>query len=143
MKHLPVVIAFLGSLLLVTAPAVAQQRGSGQNLTRHFDPSTVETVSGVVARIDSVSAPRGPFVGVHLQLETPDTTLPVHLGPAPFLARQSFAPQVGDSLTVRGSRVTMQNAPALIAVEVHHGTQSVQLRDATGRPAWRGQRPRQ
>lgn len=129
------------SILLMTAPALAQQRG-GPDRARLFDPSTVETVRGIVARIDSVSGPRRSGVGLHLQLETDATTLPVHLGPAWFLADRSLAPQVGDSLTVRGSRITMQGTPALIAMEVQHGGRSVHLRDARGRPAWRGQRPR-
>jgi hypothetical protein len=84
-----------------------------------------------------MQSPGGPFLGLHLQLQTEATTLPVHLGPAWFLADQSFALQTGDSLAVRGSRVTMQNAPALIAVEVRRGDQSLRLRDDAGRPEWR------
>lgn len=139
MKHVLIAIAGLVGVLLMTSPAIAQQRG-GSNPTRLFDPSTVTTVRGVVTRVDSVQASRGPSVGIHLQLQTAATTLPVHLGPAWYLADQSFTLQAGDSLMVRGSRVTMEDTPTLIAVELHRGDQSLRLRDDAGRPAWRAPR---
>lgn len=130
-------------ILLVASPALAQQRGGpGQRANRLFDPATIETVAGVIARIDSVQSPRGPSVGLHLQLQTEAMTLPVHLGPSWFLADQSFVFQTGDSLSVRGSRVTIDNAPALIAVEVRRSDQSLRLRDESGRPQWRPRRQR-
>lgn len=139
MKRLLIVLTLAVPLILLTAtPALAQQRGGpGQRANRLFDPATIETATGVIASIDSMQSPRGPFVGLHLQLQTEETTLPVHLGPAWYLTDQSFVLQTGDSLAVRGSRVTMQDAPALIAVEVHRGDQSLRLRDDTGRPQWR------
>ena len=134
-------ISFLALTLVVATPALAQQRGQGRNAAnRMYDPSTVETVQGVVARIDTMQSRRGPSQGLHLQLQTGDTELPVHLGPTWFFADQSFTFGVGDSLTVRGSRVTMGNADALIAAEVHRGDQSLRLRNDAGQPAWRGQR---
>jgi hypothetical protein len=130
-------------MLLVASPALAQQRGGpGQRANRLFDPGTIETVTGVIVGIDSVQSPRGRSIGLHLQLQTEAMTLPVHLGPTWFLADQSFAFQTGDSLAVRGSRVTMDKAPALIAVEVRRGDQSLRLRDESGRPQWRPRRQR-
>ncbi len=134
-------ISALALLLVLTSPALAQQRGQGRNAAdRMFDPATVETVSGTIARIDTMQSRRGPSQGIHLQLQTDDTTLPVHLGPTWFFADQSFALAVGDSLTVRGSRVPMDDANALIAAEIHRGEHTLQLRDDTGQPVWRGQR---
>lgn len=130
-------LVLLISLLFVEAPVLAQQRGQGQTM---FNPQTIETLSGIITRIDSVQAPRGRYTGIHLQLRMTDDTLPVHLGPAWYLEDQPFVLHVGDSLTVRGSRVTMQDAPTIIAAEVHQGDQSLLLRDETGRPLWRGQR---
>lgn len=136
-------ICALVLLLVLTGPALAQQRGEGRNAaSRMFDASTVETVRGMITRVDSVKSSRGPSMGMHVQLQTNGDTLAVHLGPRWYLEEQSFAPQVDDTLAVRGSRVTMRGAPALIAAEVHHGDRTLVLRDAEGRPVWRGQRRR-
>lgn len=119
-------------------PAYAQQPPG----PRLFNPATIETAVGVVARVDSVQGPRGRAVGIHVQLQTGADTLAVHLGPAWYLADQSWAPQVGDTLTVRGSRVTVRGAPALIAMQVQGTPPPVRLRDAQGRPLWRSLRRR-
>jgi len=142
MTRRSVALFIVASLFVATAPAVAQQRGNPQPSNRLFDPATVETMSGVITRIDSVQSARGPSTGIHVQLQTTGDTLPVHLGPAWFLTDQSMMLAVGDSLTVRGSRVTLQNAPALIAAEVRHGSRLLRLRNDAGRPVWRRQHPR-
>jgi len=135
-------IGVLVLLLMLTAPVLAQQRGEERRAVSIFDPATVETVRGVITRIDSVESRRGPSTGIHLQLQTSGEVLAVHLGPSWYVEEQSFAPQVNDSLTVHGSRVMVQNAPAIIAAEVLHNERSLRLRDTQGRPVWRGQRPR-
>lgn len=135
-------IGALALLLMLTAPVLAQQRGEGRRAAPIFDPSTVETVRGVITRIDSVESRRGPSTGIHLQLQTSGEVLAVHLGPSWYFEEQSFAPQVNDSLTVHGSRVMVQDAPAIIAAEVLHSARSLRLRDTQGRPLWRGQRRR-
>jgi len=133
-------IGALVLLLVLTTPVLAQQRGQGRNAeARLFDPATVERVSGVITRVDSVDSRRGPSTGIHLQLQANGDTLAVHLGPRWYMEEQAFAPQANDSLSVRGSRVTVQGAPAIIAAEVRHGARALRLRDAQGRPAWRGQ----
>lgn len=140
-RSLFVALSLVALLWAMSTPALAQQRGQGRTAAdRMFDPATVETVKGVIARIDTVQSRRGPSKGLHLQLQMADATLPVHLGPTWFFADQSFAFATDDSLTVRGSRVTMGGADALIAAELRRGDQSLQLRDETGRPVWRGQR---
>jgi hypothetical protein len=139
LRHVLPLIALVAPGLVLTLPAQAQHE-RGPQRQRIFNPETVQTVSGTVVGVDSVQSRRGPSTGLHLQLQTGGDTLTVHLGPSWYFERQSFAPQVGDSLAARGSRVTVQGAPALIAVEVLHGTRSLRLRDAQGRPVWRGQR---
>jgi len=136
-------IGALMLLLVLTTPVLAQQRGQGRNAeARMFDASTVETVRGMITRVDSVDSRRGPSTGIHLQLQTNGDTLAVHLGPSWYMEEQAFAPQVDDSLSVHGSRVTVQDVPAIIAAEVRYGERALRLRDAQGRPAWRGQRRR-
>jgi len=45
----------------------------------------------------------------------------------------------GDAITVKGSKVTFEGKPALIAVSVTKGATTLVFRDASGVPAWSGQ----
>ena len=45
----------------------------------------------------------------------------------------------GDAITVKGSKVTFEGEPALIAVSVTKGATTLVFRDASGVPAWSGQ----
>lgn len=103
-------MAVLGLLagLAASRPAAAQRPPAA----RLYDTTTGETVSGTVVRIDTVPARGGVEGGVHLQLRTARDTIPVHLGPAWYLARQSSVRlAAGDRVTVRGSRITVGGGP--------------------------------
>ena len=112
------------------------QRGMGP---MHYDTATVETLQGTVTRIDTLqSRMNSAMQGIHLQLDTGDETIEVHLGPLVYLRQEAVTLAVGNDIRVRGSRVTLNDAPALIAAELHHGDASWMLRDDDGRPKWRG-----
>lgn len=134
---LAAVLLLAGLVLTVDAWA---QRGD-----RMYDPSTVETVNGVVASIERVTPMQMQDCcggqGVHLTLTTnDDETLSVHLGPAWYLDNQAVQIAAGDEITVRGSRITYAGAPALIAANVTRGDDTLMLRDDQGFPRWRGWR---
>jgi hypothetical protein len=46
----------------------------------------------------------------------------------------------GDKATVRGSRVSIDGKPAIIAAEVTKDGQTLRLRDDNGLPLWAGAR---
>jgi hypothetical protein len=48
--------------------------------------------------------------------------------------------QKGDTIEVKGSRVTITGKPAIIAAEVKKGDNVLVLRDNNGIPAWTGWR---
>ena len=105
---------------------------------RMYDPATVVTVSGVVESTDTVAAERGMGYGVHLKLKTDKETVSVHLGPGWFMEKQETKIIVGDTIEVKGSRLTMENAPVIIAAEVRKGSSILKLRDENGVPVWAG-----
>ena len=45
-----------------------------------------------------------------------------------------------DRVEVKGSRITFQGKPAIIAAEITKDGQTLTLRDASGMPVWRGWR---
>ncbi len=118
-------------------------RGGGRAGGGFYDAKTVETVRGDVVGVEKVARGRGPYGGgVHVSLKTDKETLDVHLGPAWYLDREHFRVAPKEQLQVRGSRVTWQGRPALIAAEVRKGSHALKLRDENGLPVWRGRRSR-
>ncbi|WP_129125376.1 ubiquitin family protein [Geomonas oryzae] len=107
---------------------------------RLYDPAKVETLSGEVVRVETMPARKGPGSGIHLQLKTDQGTIPVHLGPSWFVERLDERIAKGDRVEVKGSRITFDGKPAIIAAEVKKGKEVLTLRDANGVPVWAGWR---
>jgi hypothetical protein len=140
-----VVGAFTICLALYFASGALAQPGMGRGAGpgpggRMYDPKTVETVSGEVLRVEAVQGRggRGGGHGVHLILKTDTGEVPVHLGPSWYLDKQGLKVTPGDHLEVRGSRITFEGKPAIIAAQVKKGDRSFTLRDDSGVPAWSG-----
>lgn len=130
----------------IMAPAYAQERPDptpANNVSlqrhRHFNPTTVETLSGKIVRVDQVASQgRRSGKGVHLSLQTSEETVDVHLGPSWYLNEQQFNLKSGDQVEVTGSRVKETSQPTIIAAKVKSGSTVLNLRDENGLPAWRG-----
>jgi hypothetical protein len=137
---------------LVLPPAASAQRGmqwqgsggwgGGGSYGRMYDPKTVATVSGEVVGLDYLTPAKGMGQGIHLLLRTDKETISVHLGPSWFIESQDVKIVKGDRIDVRGSRITFDQKPAIIAAEVTKGNEILKLRDDNGFPVWSGWRRR-
>lgn len=116
--------------------------GMGSEYGRMYDPKTVETVSGEVVSVDKITPAKGMSYGVHLTLKTGKETIPVHLGPGWYIEKQDTKIEPKDKVEVKGSRVTYEGKPAIIAAEVKKGDEVLKLRDENGIPVWSGWRRR-
>ena len=120
---------------LVTAVAIAATFGASSAIAqRNYDPKTVETVQGKVLSVEKTQQ-RGH--GVHLMLQTDKETIAVHLGPSWYIDKQTPKIETNDTITVTGSRVTVDGKPAIIAAQVKKGNEILKLRDENGIPVWR------
>ncbi|MGB3344208.1 MAG: hypothetical protein WBA61_09865 [Aequorivita sp.] len=131
--------------LLIASTNVNAQRGNngwGQNSNygRLFNANTMETISGTVEAVETISMDTKMSTGIHLKVKTKSLTVSVHLGPSWYLDNQDIQFEKGDKITVTGSRISYQNAPAIIAVEIVKGDDVLLLRDKTGFPVWSGWR---
>jgi hypothetical protein len=79
---------------------------------------------------------------MHLMLKTDKETISVHLGPGWYIENQDVKIDPKDKVEVKGSKITFQGKPALIAAEVKKGNEILKLRDENGFPAWSGWRRR-
>jgi hypothetical protein len=130
---------------LLLANASWAQPGMGQGGGVHFgtmwDAGSVSTVSGEVTAVEKYTPGRGgSSYGLRLTVKTDKETLPVILGPAVYIEQQHFAIAPKDTVEVKGSRLTIQGQPTVIAAEVKKGGQTLKLRDDKGVPLWLGQR---
>lgn len=129
--------------LFVVAPALSLAQGGpppgrGPGAMRMFDPATVVTVTGTVLGESRIDGGMG-HSGVRLSVNTSDGEIPVHLGPDFWLDKQTVKFAKGDEVTVKGSRITFDGKPAIIAESVAKGASTLVLRDAKGVPVWSGQ----
>jgi len=107
---------------------------------RMYNPATVATVTGEVVSVQEAVPAKGMTPGIHLSVKTAEGELPVHLGPIWFMERLDTPIEVGDKVEVKGSRVTFDEKPALIAGEIKKGDTVLVLRNEAGVPVWAGWR---
>lgn len=142
-------MARLGNVRLITLLAIAGlstavasepdwegEEGACHFYVRLWNPRTIESVTGVVTRIEPVSPGQHMPRGLVAELKLENETLPVHLGPAWFLAKEGLEVNRRDILEITGSRVTFAGKPALLAQTVRKGGKSFFLRDEAGIPTW-------
>lgn len=116
--------------------------GPGNPYARMYDPKTVETITGQVVKVDRITPLKGMSGGVHMTVKTDGEQISVHLGPAFYLENQDVKIEPKDKVEVKGSRVTFEGKPAIIAAEVKKGDEVLRLRDDNGFPMWSGWRRR-
>ena len=114
--------------------------GAGSAYQRMYNPQTVETVSGTVESVGKFAPMRGMGYGIHLMVKTGKGTIPVHLGPGWYIERQDMRFMKGDKVEVKGSQVTFNGKPAIIAQEIKKDGGTLTLRDDAGIPEWAGWR---
>jgi hypothetical protein len=111
---------------------------AGTPYNRMYDPKTVETISGEVVSVDTLTFMQGMSYGVHVMVKTDKETVSVHLGRGWYILNQDMKIEPKDRIEVKGSRITFQGKPAIIAAEVRKGEDMMKLRDDNGFPVWSG-----
>jgi hypothetical protein len=127
----------LTTLFVVAIAAAGLLSASNVVAQRNYEPKTVETIQGKVLSVEKTTPAKNRGYGVHLMLQTDKETIPVHLGPARYIDTQTPKIEANDTVTVTGSRVTVDGKPAIIAAQVKKGNDVLKLRDDNGIPAWR------
>ena len=143
-----VIITVFGFGIFTATDAMAKRGrggdgwGQGTNYDRNYNSNTVETISGEVVSVEKISPIKGGPPGVHAFVKTDKETISVHFGPEWYIENQDVQINPKDKIEVKGSRITFEGNPAIIAAEVIKGDEVLTLRDASGFPAWSGWRRR-
>jgi hypothetical protein len=151
-KNLGIFVVVISIIVLAFATESFAQRGmkwrgsggwgAGSPYGRMYDPKTVETVVGGIVRLEKIIPQKGMGYGVHLILKTDKETLSVHLGPVWYIENQEIKLEPKDRIEVKGSRITFEGKPAIIAAEIKKGDEVLELRNESGVPVWSGWRRR-
>ncbi|MGB9730430.1 MULTISPECIES: hypothetical protein [Calditerrivibrio] len=110
--------------------------GMNSPFNRMFDPNKIETIYGVVEKIDTTSPHKMMSNGVYLDLKTDKGIIRVILGPVWYIERLDFVIELGDKLEVKGSPVMINGVQSMIAAEIKNGKDLLILRDIHGIPVW-------
>jgi hypothetical protein len=129
--------------LIIVAAITAAFGASSAVAQRFYDPETVETIQGKVLSVEKTATGNNRGYRVHLMLQTDKETISVRLGPAWYIDKQTPRIEANDTVTVTGSRVTVDGKPTIIAAQITKGNDILKLRDDNGIPAWTGAAPPQ
>jgi hypothetical protein len=116
--------------------------GAGTPYARMYNTNTLETIAGEVVSVDKIMPEKNMSYGVHIVLKAEAETIPVHLGPVWYIENQDVKIEATDKVEIKGSRITFEGKPAIIAKEVKRGDEVLILRDENGFPVWSGWRRR-
>jgi hypothetical protein len=103
---------------------------------RDYDAKTVETISGYVLSIENTTPAKRRGYWVDLMLQTGNETIAVQLGPAWYIDKQTPRIEANDTITVTGSRLTLDGRSAIVAADITKGNELLKLRDDNGIPVW-------
>jgi len=103
---------------------------------RDYDAKTVETIGGKVLSIENTTHAKRRGYWVQLMLQTDKGTIPVQLGPAWYIDKQTPRIEANDTITVTGSHVTLDGRSAIVAADITKGNELLKLRDDNGMPVW-------
>jgi hypothetical protein len=97
-----------------------------------FNPGKIETVSGKIVKVryyDELS------LIIYTDAKKP---VLVALGPSDYFAGQNKVLKAGNTVTVTGSMITVDDTPLMIATKIKEGREEMQVRDNEGHPIWMG-----
>lgn len=125
--------AILALLVIGSTPA---QSGTRIHYSKLYNPNTVEMVKGEVVSLKKTISGNGRTYCQTLTLKTEKGRLWVILKPENFTPPTNLSLHPRDQLEITGSRVALPGKTALIAARVKKGSDTMVLRDLSGRPAW-------
>ena len=113
-----------------------EQEQPGSEYSESFNPDSIAVIEGTIKSVGEFTS-QGAAALVKLDVETKDGELvAVHCGPQQYINRMGFDFKPGSLITVTGSRIRIDNKPAIIATVVKVADKTLILRDNKGMPKW-------
>ena len=106
-----------------------------------YDVKTVATIGGRVLSVEKTAPANRRGNWINLLLQTGNETIAVQLGPDWYIDKQTPRIEANDTITVTGSRVTMDGKSAIVAADIAKRSELLKLRDINGIPVWPREHP--
>ncbi|MEX2344457.1 MAG: hypothetical protein WD604_02520 [Balneolaceae bacterium] len=116
--------------------AVIWNQRKKQIYQKKYDPGTVFKFQGKIIDVVNESNGSKEAEGVELILQTSESILPVHLGPAWYLDHQQVKFKKGEKVHITGSMNLSGRDASVVASKVQLGNKRLNLRDDNGHPYW-------
>ena len=116
--------------------AAYKYKSHHRHYEREFDPDHTDEISGTIEEVLYSGSENSPEQGLELLVHTGDELVTVHAGPVWYLDRQGKGFKPGESVTVKGSRITHKHEPVLVAQYIVRNGRKLFLRDEAGHPVW-------
>lgn len=102
-----------------------------------YDPGTVFKFQGrIIDIVHENTNGSKESEGIELILQTSESVLPVHLGPAWYLEHQQVKFKRGEKVNITGSMNLSGKDASVVAATVQRGNKKLNLRDENGHPYW-------
>jgi len=137
-----------GSALGYVSPRSSQDQdtandkawGANGQHAMSFNAGSVKTIQGTVQSVGTFrpeGAATGAGGGLRLRVKTSDGKIvTVYAGPNWYAQQNNFFVKPGDDITITGSESRVRQRTVIVASELKSGTQTLQLRDQSGKPLW-------
>lgn len=132
-----ILMATVVALVLIVAPAAAEQKSGPGVTVPKYDPAAEATFKGTVEEVRDRQCPVSGGTGSHLILRlSPNETMEVHLATSKFVKTYDLVFSKGDVVTVIGTKVQFEGVETIFAREVTRGSETFVFRDKDGKPIW-------
>ncbi len=137
-------VVFAGATFAQTTSHGKRSGGWGTDNTYNsmYNTKSIETITGEVISVEKINPVKGMSSGVHLMVKTKSELISVHVGPEWFIDNQDIEIVRNDMVKIKGSRITFDGQPAIIASQITKGNNVLLLRSRKGYPVWSGWRQR-
>ncbi len=109
--------------------------GSPSNKVKKHNPLNVERIRGEILDKKTVVNPDGSTL-VMLRLSDGTNEYKVLLGPSTYLDRAGVSMQIGDTIDVKGSKMSVNGDEMFIATDITKSGYTIRLRNEAGQPVW-------
>ena len=123
------------SLFVVCASLAPIVATSFASVPTAYDRAVEKAITGTVKAVAAFPGPDG-VIGVHLDVQTAEALISVHVAPAEFMGRNNMSFYVDDQVTLIGARMPFDGNVAVWARAIQKGSTMLVLRDADGTPKW-------
>ena len=136
MKLKVTLIVIIAAITLLGVPSVSSQSSQIPGAIPQFDAKREVRLSGRIQEVKVYSCPVTGTVGTHLELQTSEGPIEVHVAGARFLQQYGIRFDVGQTVEMIGVKGTFDGRSAFLPRIIMISNDTYYLRDKTGQPLW-------